>query len=274
VRLVPARRPGDCPAVRSATRGHRGVPSVLPVTRCAGSQHEVSRFVREVASGSISTPSRSRGCACRFAPLTEDGVVHYLVEGAARTEDHLRGRSTGHPSTHPERHGRRMVSPLRAIGRPVASVCTRPLSAPRVGAPGVRAAGRPEYYDQVDTRALAREVGDPWGPGGTGATSRRCGKRTSTVPPGGPTPRPKPVRYCCWTERCCSAGGSTLNSSCTWRCRPATLARRTAARDAWTLAGYARYAVEVAPTQMLTSCSVDDAAIRRRVPRLSPGRAG
>ena len=181
-------------------------------------------------------------------PLTPAAVVDHLVRLiAARDEDRVRVLVDGHPSTHPEVLANALVDPLRACGR----------AAVRVGAADfLRPAsvrfehGRTDgaaLDDQVDLRALAREVLEPWGPGGTGRylptfwdprTDRATRAAYRSVPDRGVLVLDGSLLLGRWLD---------LDLTVHLSLRSDTLGRRTAPADAWTLSAYRRYADEVLP---------------------------
>jgi hypothetical protein len=194
-------------------------------------------------------------------PLTPDGVVRHLVDiVCARAESRLRVALDGHPSTHPEELADLLVEPLRALGRPAVRVHAADFLRPA----SVRLEyGRQDadgYYDQVDTRGLAREALDPWGPDGTGRylpslwdphLDRATRVPYACAPAGGVLLLDGALLLGRWLD---------LDLTVHLALRPATLARRTPAGEAWTLPAFARYADDVRPEETAdVVLRVDDA---------------
>jgi hypothetical protein len=194
-------------------------------------------------------------------PLTPAGVVDHLVRlVAARADDRVRVLVDGHPSTHPEALADDLVAPLRAVGRAVVRVSAADFLRPA----SVRFEhGRTDdaaLDDQVDLRALAREVLDPWGPGGTGRylptlwdprTDRATRAPYRSVPDRGVLVLDGSMLLGRWLE---------LDLTVHLSLRSDTLDRRTAPADAWTLGVYRRYVEDVVPEQTAdVVVRVDDA---------------
>ncbi|WP_024288275.1 uridine kinase [Cellulomonas sp. KRMCY2] len=194
-------------------------------------------------------------------PLTPDGVVGHLVDVVGRRpEARLRVVVDGHPSTHPEELADALVDPLRAIGRSVVRVHATDFLRPA----SVRLEyGRHDpdgYYDQVDVGALAREVVDPWGPGGTGRYlpslwDARLDRATrvpyAAAPAGGVLLIDGAMLLGRWLD---------LDLTVHLALRADTRARRTPPDEEWTLPAYARYTDEVAPEETAdVVLRVDDA---------------
>ena len=194
-------------------------------------------------------------------PLTPDGVVRHLVELVdARTEDRLRMALDGHPSTHPEALADALVGPLRAIGRPVVRVHAADFLRPA----SVRLEyGRQDadaYYDQVDTRALAREVIDPWGSGGTGRYLPSLWDAVLDRATRAPYAQADAGAVLLLDGALLLGRGLDLDLTVHLALRPGTLARRTPVHEAWTLPAYVRYSVEVEPDRTAdVVLRVDDA---------------
>ena len=181
-------------------------------------------------------------------PLTPDSVVRHLVAiVGARTEGRLRMVVDGHPSTRPELLADALVGPLRSIGRPVVRVHASDFLRPA----SVRLEhGRQDpdaYYDQVDVRALAREVVDPFGPEGTGRylpslwdphLDRATRVPYSLAPDGAVLVLDGALLLGRWLD---------LDFTVHLALRADTLVRRTPPQETWTLAAYGRYAEEVGP---------------------------
>ncbi|HUX71103.1 MAG TPA: uridine kinase [Cellulomonadaceae bacterium] len=194
-------------------------------------------------------------------PLTPAGVVDHLVRlVVARPEGRVRVLVDGHPSTHPEALADALVDPLRAVGRPVVRVSAADFLRPA----SVRFEhGRTDdsaLDDRVDLRALAREVLDPWGPGGTGRylptlwdprTDRATRAPYRAVPERGVLVLDGSLLLGRWLE---------LDLTVHLSLRPGTLDRRTEPAEEWTLGAYRRYAADVVPEQTAdVVVRVDDA---------------
>lgn len=187
--------------------------------------------------------------------------MRYLIDVVrARTEDRLRVALDGHPSAHPDGLADALVAPLRAIGRPVARVHAADFLRPASVRLEYGRQDADEYYDQVDTRALAREVIDPWGPGGTGRYLPSLWDARLDRATRAPYTQAEAGGVLLLDGALLLGRGLDLDLVVHLALRPATLARRTPARDAWTLAAYTRYAVEVGPDQIAdVVLRVDDA---------------
>ena len=194
-------------------------------------------------------------------PLTPDGVVRYLVgvvEG--RVEGRLRVALDGHPSTHPEMLADALVAPLRAIGRPVVRVHAADFLRPASVRLEYGRQDADEYYDQVDVRALAREVIGPWGAGGTGRYLPSLWDAALDRATRVPYAQADADAVLLLDGALLLGRGLDLDLSVHLALRPQTVARRTPAHEAWTLPAYARYAAEVEPDQTAdVVLRVDDA---------------
>jgi hypothetical protein len=181
----------------------------------------------------------------RLADLLAD-----LLVAAADRSGWLRVAVDGAPAAGPDRLADALVDPLRLRGRPALRVGAgwflRPAS---LRLERGRTDPDAYYEDWLDVAALRREVLDPLGPGGSG--------------------RYLPSRWDAGTDRATRAGyllappgavllldgalllGRQLAVDLTihMRLSAAALARRTAARDSWTLPAYGRYDAEVAPAE-------------------------
>lgn len=181
-------------------------------------------------------------------PLTPDGVVDHLVDLiAGRAEQRLRVLLDGHPSTRPDRLADLLVEPLRARGRAAVTVHAKDFLRPA----SVRFEhGRTDsdgFYDRVDLGALAREVIDPWGPGGADRylptlwdahRDRATRAPYADVPDAGVLLVDGALLLGRWLD---------VDLSVHLALRPSTVARRASSEDGWTLPAYARYEEEVAP---------------------------
>jgi len=194
-------------------------------------------------------------------PLTPDGVVRYLVgvvEG--RVEGRLRVALDGHPSTNPEMLADALVAPLRAIGRPVVRVHAADFLRPASVRLEYGRQDADEYYDQVDVRALAREVIGPWGPRGTGRYLPSLWDAALDRATRVPYAQADADAVLLLDGALLLGRGLDLDLSVHLALRSETLVRRTPAHEAWTLPAYARYAAEVGPDQTAdVVLRVDDA---------------
>jgi len=202
--------------------------------------------------------------------VSEDVLVDRVVDLALRAGDGRLDRPgdgavrllvDGHPSTHPEALADALVAPLRAAGRPVARVRVEDFWRPA----SLRLERGREDPDAlldewIDVAGLNREVLDSVGPGGAGrylpslrdpATSRST--RAPYVPA-------EPGLVVVLDGALSLGRGLSTDLAVHLALREATLARRTAPQDAWTLAAYARYAREVRPEEVADVVArVDDA---------------
>jgi putative intracellular protease/amidase len=202
-------------------------------------------------------------------PVTEavlvDRVVDLLLrpggDGRARRapDGAVRLLVDGHPSTHPEALADALVAPLRAAGRPVARIRVRDFLRPA----SLRLERGREDPDAllgawIDVAGLNREVLDAVGPRGSGryvpslrdpVTDRST--RASSVD----------AELVVVLDGSLALGqGLATDLAVHLALRAATLTRRTAPEETWTLAAYARYDREVRPAEVAdVVVRVDDA---------------
>ena len=163
----------------------------------------------------------------------------------------LRVAVDGAPPTEPSRLADALVGPLRAFGRDVVRVSAEDFLRPA----SLRwEHGRHDpdgfYEDRLDVRALAREVLDPLGPGGTGRylpsfwdvgrdRATRAGYLLAS--PGAVLVLDGTLLLGRWLD---------LDLTVHLALRPETLARRTPSEEQWSLRAFARYAEEARPDEM------------------------
>ena len=196
-----------------------------------------------------------------------DRVVDLVLrpgdDGRARREpdDAVRLLVDGHPSTRPEALADALVAPLRAAGRPVARIRVRDFWRPA----SLRLERGREDPDAlldewIDVVGLNREVLDAVGPGGSGryVPSLRDPETDRSTRAAYVDAEPGLVVV---LDGSLSLGrGLTTDLTVHLALREATLARRTDADEAWTLAAYARYDREVRPAEAADVVArVDDA---------------
>ena len=192
----------------------------------------------------------------RVQPLTPAGVVDHVVErvlgalAARPAGERLRVAVDGAPAAAPGRLADALVAPLRAAGRPVVRVAAADFLRPA----SVRLEHGREDPDALlggwlDVAALAREVVDPLGPGGSGrylpslwdpVRDRATRAPAQTAPPGAVLVLDGSLLLGRWLD---------LDLTVHLALRPASLARRTPSADRWTLPAFDRYAAEVAPEE-------------------------
>jgi hypothetical protein len=186
----------------------------------------------------------------RVQPLTPAGVVDHLVGIVLDRPagERLRVAVDGAPAARPGALAHALVDPLRAAGRPVVRVSAGDFLRPA----SVRLEhGRedPDAYldDWLDVAGLAREVLDPMGPGGPGrylpslwdpVRDRATRAPAVAAPPGAVLVLDGALLLGRWLD---------LDLTVHLALRPASLARRTPARERWTLAAFERYRDEVRP---------------------------
>ncbi|UKJ62947.1 uridine kinase [Cellulosimicrobium cellulans] len=206
----------------------------------------------------------------RVEPVTEGVLVDRVVDLALgfRRGDRATGLDgavrllvDGHPSTRPEALADLLVAPLRAAGRPVARVRVQDFWRPA----SLRLEHGREDPDAlldawIDVAGLNREVLDAVGPGGSGryVPSLRDPSTSRSTRAGYVAAEPGLVVV---LDGALALGrGLAVDLSVHLALRGATLARRTAAEDAWTLDAYARYEREVRPADVADVVArVDDA---------------
>ncbi len=190
----------------------------------------------------------------RVQPATPAGVVDHVVgrvvaELASRApEAHLRVAVDGAAVAEPNRLADALVEPLRAAGRPVVRVSAGDFLRPA----SLRFEhGRQDpdafYDDWLDVPALAREVVDRLGPGGSGrylpslwdaARDRATRAPARHAPPGAVLVLDGTLLLGRWLD---------LDLTVHLALRRATLERRLPPDERWVLAAYDRYAAEVDP---------------------------
>lgn len=194
------------------------------------------------------------------------GVVHRAaptaVAGAAHAFAGLRVAVDGPAPTEPAALADSLVGPLRALGRSVVRVSAEDFLRP-ASVRWERGRRDPDsfYEHRLDVGALAREVVDPMGPGGTGRylpslwdverdRATRAGYATAAA--GGVLLLDGSLLLGRWLD---------LDLTIHLALRPASLARRMPADEHWSLPAFARYADEVQPEE------VADVVIRVDDPR-------
>jgi hypothetical protein len=196
----------------------------------------------------------------RVQPLTPSGVVEHVVEtvlaragagagaGAGAAAGHLRVAVDGAPAARPAELADALVDPLRAAGRPVVRVSAADFLRPA----SVRLEhGREDadalLDDWLDVGALAREVLDPLGPGGSGrylpslwdpVRDRATRAPAQSAPQGAVLVLDGALLLGRWLD---------LDLTVHLALRAATLARRTPEDLRWTLPAFERYVREVDP---------------------------
>lgn len=182
-----------------------------------------------------------------------------LVDGAARGV--VRVLVDGHPSTHPEALADALVAPLRAAGRPVARVQVADFWRPA----SLRLEHGREDPDAlldawIDVAGLNREVLDAVGPGGSGRYLPSLRDRVTDRATRAAYVDAAPGLVVVLDGSLAMGRGLTTDLSVHLTVRAATLARRTAPDDAWTLPAYARYDREARPQEVAgVVVRVDDA---------------
>jgi hypothetical protein len=188
----------------------------------------------------------------RVQPLTAAGVVDHVAAlvSARPAGARLRLAVDGAPPTRPAELADALVDPLERAGRPVLRVSAGDFLRPA----SLRFEhGREDpdalLDDWLDSGALAREVLDPLGPGGTGrylpslwdpVRDRATRAPAVQAPEGAVLVLDGSLLLGRWLD---------LDLTVHLAVRPATLERRTAPEDRWSLPAYARYAEEAAPEE-------------------------
>ena len=196
----------------------------------------------------------------RAQPLTPAALVDRLVEvvhrtalaaGTGKETQRLRVAVDGAPPTQPSGLADALVGPLRGLGRDVVRVSAEDFLRPA----SVRwEHGRRDpdgyYEDRLDVGALAREVLDPLGPGGSGrylptfwdvARDRATRAGYLVAPPRAVLVLDGTLLLGRWLD---------LDLTVHLALRPESLARRTPSDERWSLPAFARYAEEVRPDEV------------------------
>lgn len=191
----------------------------------------------------------------RAQPLTPEGVVRHLAEAVLAAADRQGGRLRvavdGAPAAGPGDLADALVDPLRAAGRPAVRVSADDFLRP--------ASVRLEHghddadaylEDRIDTGALTREVLDPLGEGGTGRYLPTFWDARNDRATRAPYEATAPGTVLLLDGALLLGRWLDLDLTVHLALRPATLARRTAPDDAWTLPAFARYAEEMRPEEV------------------------
>jgi hypothetical protein len=184
------------------------------------------------------------------SPISPDGLVTELADRIVRfpTDTWTRVAVDGAPVARPADLAAALVDPLRVRGRPALAVAAGDFLRPASLRLERGREDPDELYERwLDTGALAREVLDPLGPGGSGrvlpslwdaARDRATRADYVTLPPGG---------VLLLSGALLLGRGLTFDFAVHLWLSPAALARRGEAE--WALPAYARYEREVAPAR-------------------------
>ena len=184
-------------------------------------------------------------------PISPDGLVAELADRIVRfpTDTWARVAVDGAPVARPADLAAALVDPLRVRGRPVLAVSAGDFLLPASLRLERGREDPDELYERwLDTGALAREVLDPLGPGGSGRVlpSRWDAERDRatradyvTLPPGG---------VLLLSGALLLGRGLAVDLAVHLRLSPAALRRRGEVE--WALPAYARYEREVAPARI------------------------
>jgi hypothetical protein len=200
----------------------------------------------------------------RVRPVSFENLVKELADLLLSREpdNYLRVGIDGPPAAAPDRLADALVDPLRAGGRPAIRISTTDFLRPASLRLEFGRRNPDSFYaGWFDESALAREVLDPAGPGGSGRvltrlwnaeTDRATREPYRDLPPGAILLVSGPLLL---------GGGLVFDVAVHLELSAAALARRTDSADAWTLPAYARYAEEVDPA------SFADMVVRLNDPR-------
>lgn len=200
----------------------------------------------------------------RVEPVSEDVLVRRVVDVVLARPvgpGALRVLVDGHPSTRPEALADALADPLRAAGRPVARLHV----ADFWRAASLRLErGRQDpdalLEDRIDVAGLNREVLDAVGAGGRGRYVPSLRDPVTDRATRAAYVEAEPGLVVVLDGSLALGRGLVTDLAVHLALRPATVERRTAAADAWTLRAYARYATEVVPEQVAdVVVRVDDA---------------
>lgn len=186
-------------------------------------------------------------------PITPEALVEHLAgrlagEGPGRR---LRVALDAAPPARPEALADALVAPLGVRGRPAVRVRARDFLRPAsLRLERGRADPDAYYEDRLDVGALAREVLDPLGPGGSGKylpslwdpvrdRATRAGYRLA--PPGAVLLLDGDLLLGRWLD---------FDVTVHLALSPAARARRVEPEERWTLPAYDRYDEEVGPEQV------------------------
>jgi len=172
------------------------------------------------------------------------GPAHLPAGGQADVAAPVRALVDGHPSTHPERLADELVAPLEAAGRPTARVRVADFLRPR----SLRLERGREDPDSlldgwIDVAALNREVLDR-------VVDRQEYLPSLRDPDTGRATRARyldaaPGMVVVLDGSLAAGRGLTVDVTVHLSIKPATLRRRTAPEEGWTVAAYERYAEEI-----------------------------
>ena len=186
----------------------------------------------------------------RIRPVSFEILVEELADFLLSREpdSYLRVGIDGPPAAAPDRLADALVDPLRVGGRPAIRISTADFLRPASLRLEFGRRNPDSFYaGWFDEAALAREVLDPAGPGGSGRvltrlwnaeTDRARREPYRDLPPGAVLLVSGPLLL---------GGGLAFDVVVHLELSAAALARRTDPGDAWTLPAYARYAEEVDP---------------------------
>ncbi len=187
----------------------------------------------------------------RVEPVTEQVLVDRVVARALAqpVPGHaLRVLVDGHPSTRPEALADALVAPLRAAGRPVARVHVHDFWRP-ASLRLERGRRDPDALldERIDVAGLRREVLDAVAPGGSARYLPSLRDPVTDRATRAPYVDAEPGLVVVLDGSLALGRGLPLDLTVHLAVRTATVERRTGPDDAWTLAAYARYAVETDP---------------------------
>jgi len=186
----------------------------------------------------------------RVRPISFQLLVEELADLLISREpdSFLRVGVDGPPAAGAARLADALVDPLRVRGRPAIRISTTDFLRPA----SLRLEfGRENpdsfYAGWFDEAALAREVLDPAGPGGSGRVLTRLWDAPSDRAAREPYRQLPAGAVLLVSGPLLLGGGLAFDVSVHLEISAAALARRTEGEERWTLPAYARYADEVAP---------------------------
>ncbi|MBD8078428.1 uridine kinase [Cellulosimicrobium arenosum] len=207
----------------------------------------------------------------RAEPVTEAVLVERVVDlvlgsrASRSARDPARGvvrvLVDGHPTTHPEALADALVAPLRAAGRPAARIRVADFWRP-ASLRLERGREDPDALldDRIDVSGLNREVLDAVGPGGSGRYLPSLRDPVTDRATRAGYVEAEPGLVVVLAGSLALGRGLATDLAVHLAVRPATLERRTAPDDAWSLAAYARYEQETRPQEVAdVVVRVDDA---------------
>jgi hypothetical protein len=186
----------------------------------------------------------------RVRPVSPAILVREIAELllSRQPDSHLRVAIDGPPAARPGVLADALVDPLRVAGRPAVRVDTADFLRPAsLRLEFGRESPESFYAGWFDESALAREVLDPAGPGGSGRVLTRFWNAATDRAAREPYRQLAPGAVVLLSGPLLLGGGLNFEVTVHLEMSPAALLRRTAETERWTLPAYARYAEEVDP---------------------------